>query len=188
MGADIVIGVHLTTGPVAPDNLNSFFQVATGSSDVMINANELRGMEQADILITVNLAGYTTMDFSRVQKIIPKGYEAAAARSSLLQRLAVSDEEWKRILKDRESRVVNSVPTPKFVEVQGTSANLTKDIQAQLSPFIDKPIDTPNLEKELTRAILAGELAEGARVTARDGGEGIVLDVEPAREPLRLAA
>jgi ATP-dependent Clp protease ATP-binding subunit ClpC len=44
------------------------------------------------------------------------------------------------------------------------------------------------LEKELTRAILAGELTEGARVTARDGGEGIVLDVEPAHEPLRVAA
>jgi ATP-dependent Clp protease ATP-binding subunit ClpC len=45
------------------------------------------------------------------------------------------------------------------------------------------------LEKELTRAILAGELPDGAEVTARDGGDdGIVLDVAPAVAPLALAA
>jgi ATP-dependent Clp protease ATP-binding subunit ClpC len=45
------------------------------------------------------------------------------------------------------------------------------------------------LEKELTRAILAGELPEGARVRATDGGDGtIAIAVEPAAEPLRLAA
>jgi ATP-dependent Clp protease ATP-binding subunit ClpC len=35
------------------------------------------------------------------------------------------------------------------------------------------------LERELTRAILDGTLAEGTRVTARDGDEGIALDVAP---------
>jgi ATP-dependent Clp protease ATP-binding subunit ClpC len=38
------------------------------------------------------------------------------------------------------------------------------------------------LEKELTRAILAGELPDGARVTATLGGEGVALRVEQ-REP-----
>jgi ATP-dependent Clp protease ATP-binding subunit ClpC len=47
------------------------------------------------------------------------------------------------------------------------------------------------LEKELTRAILAGEIAEGQTVRARDGEDGaIVLEVEsqPELEPAPLAA
>ena len=41
------------------------------------------------------------------------------------------------------------------------------------------------LEKELTRAILAGAIADGGRVTASAGEEGaIVLDVEPVLEPV----
>jgi len=45
------------------------------------------------------------------------------------------------------------------------------------------------LEKELTRAILAGELPDGCRVQAHDGeGDAIALAVEPQRAPLALAA
>ncbi|MBV9497782.1 MAG: patatin-like phospholipase family protein [Acidobacteriaceae bacterium] len=156
MGADIVIGVHLTTGPVAPKNMSSMFQVAAGSTDVMIDANELRGMEKADILITVNLAGYTTLDFSRVQEIIPKGYSAARERAGILQRLSVSDEEWKQYLAQRESRVVNAVPAPQFVEVKGTSTNLAEDIQEQMSSFVNEPINTEHIQKKLLQQVGLG--------------------------------
>jgi NTE family protein len=156
MGADVVIGVHLSTGPVAPENMSSMFQVAGGSSDVMIDANELRGMERADILITVNLAGYTTLDFSRVREIIPKGYAAAQDRSRVLENLAVDEQEWNRYLAARASRLVNNTPTPSFVEVKGTSRNLARDIEQQMSPFVNKPINTPLLEKKLTQQIGLG--------------------------------
>ncbi len=151
MGADIVIGVHLTTGPVAPQNMTSMLQIAGGSTNVMIDANELRGMEQADILITVNLAGYTTLDFSRVQDIIPKGYSAAQERSTVLQRLSVSDEEWKQYLARRESRLVNTVPAPQFVIVKGTGTKLANDIEQQMSSFVNEPINTEGIQRKLTQ-------------------------------------
>jgi len=45
------------------------------------------------------------------------------------------------------------------------------------------------LEKEITRAILAGELADGQRVRAAEAaGGGIALEVVPARPQLALAA
>jgi ATP-dependent Clp protease ATP-binding subunit ClpC len=45
------------------------------------------------------------------------------------------------------------------------------------------------LEKELTRAILAGELPDGARVRAVDAGGGAIrLELQPERAPLALAA
>ena len=123
----------------------------------MIDANELRGMERADILITVNLPGFTTLDFSRVQQIIPKGYEAANERSGVLQRLRLSDDEWKQYVAQRESRLVKTTPTPQFVEVKGTSTDVARDIQKELSPFVNKPIDTPSWKTNLhDRSALAG--------------------------------
>jgi ATP-dependent Clp protease ATP-binding subunit ClpC len=44
------------------------------------------------------------------------------------------------------------------------------------------------LEKELTRALLDGRLADGAKVVARAGGDGIALEVEPAAARAPAAA
>ncbi len=158
MGADVVIGVHLSTGPVAPQNMSSLLQVAGGSSDVMIDANELRGMERADILITVNLPGFSTLDFSRVREIIPKGYTAAGEHSTVLERLAMNEEDWKQYLAARESRVVNTTPTPAFVEVKGTSPNLAKDIEQQMAAAVNEPVDVQDLQEKLTQQIGRGRL------------------------------
>ncbi len=179
MGADIVVGVHLTTGPVSPTNVRSMFQVASGSTDAMINANEIRGMEQADLLITVNLAGYTTLDFSRVQQIIPKGYEAAQSKSKVLEPFTLSDEEWHRYIAQRESRRLKEVPKPQFVKVDGTTPELSKDIEKDLAPFIGKPINTSLLEKHITRAMGIGLFDSlSYSSTNRDGQQGLLITAE----------
>ena len=179
MGADVVIGVHLTTGPVSPANVRSMFQVAGASSDVMIDANELRGMEQADVLITVDLTGYTTLDFSRTQEIIPKGFEAAEGKSKVLTKFVVSDDEWKNYLAQRDSRKVNTVPIPQFVKVEGTDPNLAKDLEEDLSSFEGKPIDTPLLERHITRAVGLGRFNSlNYSLTKENGQSGLLLTAE----------
>src|SRR5262249_53572902 len=128
MGADIVIGVHLSVGPVNPKTLRSALGVARGASDVMIDANVYRGIELADILITIDVAGFDTLDFGRVAQIIPKGYEAAQAKASILSRLSLNPADWDTHLARREQRRITSVPEPQFVEVTGTSADLARQI------------------------------------------------------------
>jgi NTE family protein len=179
MGADIVVGVHLTTGPIAPANVRSLFQVAGTSSDVMIDANELRGMEQADILLTVNLEGFTTLDFSRAPQIMPKGIQAAQQKEQVLSKLRVSDEDWTRYLAERNSRVIRSVPVPAFIEVAGTSPALAADIQDKFSSFADKPIDSEHLEKQLTEIVGLGRFnSVNYSLTNRDGQTGLLLNTE----------
>jgi NTE family protein len=179
MGADIVIGVHLTTGPVQPQNVKSMIQVAGASNDVMIDANELRGMERADLLITVNMAGYTTLDFSRVEEIIPKGHEAAQARANVLMPFSLSDEEWKRYVADRDARRVRTEAVPQFVEVAGVKGDLANEIEQDLSGFKGEKIDTARLEAKITRMVGRGRFTSlSYGLTTRDGQPGLLINAE----------
>ncbi len=179
MGADVVIGVHLSTGPVAPQNMTSLFQIAGGSSDVMIDANELRGMERADILITINLPGYSTLDFSRVAEITPKGYAAAQERTNVLKGLALNDQDWQHFQALRASRLVKVTPAPTFVEVKGTSRRLADDIRAQVSPVVNGAIDPSSVEDKLTQQVGLGRFNSlSYSLVNRDDKQGLLITAE----------
>jgi NTE family protein len=104
MGADIVIGVHLETAPVSPTEAFSSFAVFGRSISVMIAANELRSMEQADLLVTVPLQKYSAQDYSASEAIIKAGYDAAAAKAKVLSTFSVSEGEWQAYLANRKAR------------------------------------------------------------------------------------
>ena len=74
----------------------------------------------------------------------------------------------------------------------GESGRVTPDLVARLAAdgfdeqFGARPLHRHvrrTLEKELTRAILAGELPDGAQVTATLGDEGVALRVAEQPEP-----
>jgi NTE family protein len=179
MGADIVIGVHLSTGTVTPQNLTSMFQVAGGSMDVMIDANVLHGMELADIVLTINVQGFSTLGFERSREIIPKGYEAAQAKANVLKAFSLSDEDWSQYLAQRDSRRITTVPVPQFVEVKGTSPQLASGIQERLSSFADKPIDTSALQKGITREMGIGLFNSlSYSLTDQQGENGLLITAD----------
>src|SRR5580698_5065914 len=82
MGADIVIGIHLETAPLDPKTDLSSFGVLGQSISVMSAVNVLHSMEQADLLVTVPLQKYTTLDYNKADAIIKLGYDAAASKAS----------------------------------------------------------------------------------------------------------
>ena len=69
MGADVVIGIHLETAALIRNPLSSF-GVLGRSISVIIAANELRSMEQADLLVTVPLQKYSSTDYGQADAII----------------------------------------------------------------------------------------------------------------------
>ena len=54
-------------------------------------------MEMADILVTIDLAGYTATSYSAGDAIADKGYAGAEKKSALLARLALSPCGWNPI-------------------------------------------------------------------------------------------
>jgi NTE family protein len=148
MGADLTLAIHLDEAPLAPDsNLNSF-SVLGRSIAVMISANELRSMQKADILVSVPLQKYGSLDFNKADEIIKAGYDAADAKAKVLLTLAVDDATWSAYLTERQARR-RTAPIPAFVAVAGVNGDLSQRVQEQFDGVAGKPIDFDQLSQDI---------------------------------------
>jgi len=178
MGADIVIAVHLKTPPLDPKTSLSSVGVLERSASVSIAINELRSMEKADILLTADVQRFDTTDYKLFDKIEAEGYKAAQAKSTLLTRLQVDEEEWQRIVATRKGRR-RPVPVPEFVEVTGAKGDVLKGLQHQLSDLAGEPIDPRELDEKMMKVTGLGRFARaGYRDVVRDGQHGLAVETE----------
>ena len=160
MGADVVIAVHLQTRSLDAKEPLSSFGVMAEAVSVVIAANELRSMEKADIVISVDAHHYTSSDYDRVKKLIELGYEAAAQKSSVLKALALDDNGWQQYVASREARKPSTVPIPQFVGVTGVEPALAKEIRRSLSDeLVGRPVDAKKIERDLTYVLGTGRYA-----------------------------
>jgi NTE family protein len=81
LGADITLSIYLQTAPIKPSVALSAVGVLGRGVSVMIAANELKSIQQTDVLVTVPLGDYTTMDFDKGDVLIQKGYDAAQSKA-----------------------------------------------------------------------------------------------------------
>ena len=178
MGADLVIGIHLETQPISPTAPLSSFAVLGQSISVMIAANELRSMEQADLLVTVPLQKYNALDYSAAEAIIKAGYDAAASKAKVLSVYSVSETEWQQYLADRKARR-RTTPVPEFVQVVGTDPVLADSIQKRLSANAGKPVDTAELDAQMLRLQGQGRFANvGYSMVEKEGAQGLQVQTE----------
>jgi NTE family protein len=178
MGADIVIGIHLETAPISPTASLSSFAVLGQSISVMIAANELRSMEQADLLVTVPLQKYTALDYSAADAIIKAGYDAAASKEKVLVAFSVSEAEWQQYLANRTARQ-KVTPVPEFVQVAGTGPELADSIEKKLSADVGKPVDTVKLDQQMMILSGQGRFANvGYSMIENKGSQGLQIQTE----------
>jgi len=178
MGADVVIAVHLETPPVKPEEIQSLFSVLGRSIDVVIRENELRGLSAADLIVSVNLREFSSIDYPKAEAIINKGAAAAQAKQQILSPYSLDDAAWTDYLHAREARRQSIVPVPEFVKVEGTDANTAKHMEEFLASLKGKPIENAKLDKLLTRLTGFGKFDwVGYQIAERDGQSGLVITV-----------
>jgi NTE family protein len=182
MGADVVLGVHLEAAPMDPKTDLPSFGVLGQSISVMIAANELRSLEKADLLVTVPVQKFTTMDYDKADAIIKAGYDAAASKASVLQAFSVSQAEWDQYIAARNARR-KTAPTPTFVQVTGASSpEMQKDMEKQLSPLVGKPVDTAKVDQSMMTIVGQGRFATSTYSMVEKGGQQ-GLDVQVEQKP-----
>jgi NTE family protein len=178
MGAEIVIAVHLETAPPQGKDIQSAFTVLDQSLHVMLEDNELRSLAQADAVVSVPLAEFHTVDYSKSAQIIKLGYEAADSRARLLEAFALSDADWQDHQQVREARKRSEIPTPQFIEVAGTNAHEATDVTRYVKRFQGKPLNPEKLDEVLTRLTGVGRYASaGYQLIQKDGQTGLLIQV-----------
>jgi len=174
MGAQVTLAVHLQVKEMSPDEHLSSVGVLGRSVSVMIAANELRSMEKADLLLTVPLADFTALDYDKADALIKRGYEAAAAKATMLSTLSVDDATWNAYVQQRNARRLTTLPAPQFVEVVGAPPPIVEKVQKQLSVELGKPLDIPVLDQQLMRLTGIGRYSNaGYRMIEKDGQTGL---------------
>jgi NTE family protein len=179
MGADIVIAVHLETQPPEAKNIQSLVNVLEQSVRAVISANEVRGLAQADAIVTVPLGHFVMRDFTKNIPIMQAGYNAAKGKSKLLASFALDDAAWNEYVGERDSRRQTTTAVPQFIEVQGTGAQAREDIRLYLKNFIGKPLSADKLDRALTQLTGGGRYDTlNYRILDRDGKQGLLIVVK----------
>ena len=158
MGADLTIAVHLETAKVDPRATMSSFGVLGRSISVVIAANELRSMEKADMLISVPLEKFGSMQYNRADELIKLGYAAAESKAALLKTLSVDEPTWQAYLAQRAERLLKA-PAPEFLEVAGTKKTLADAIAKNLQNNIGKPVEPAAFQQQLLDLIGEGRFS-----------------------------
>lgn len=178
MGADIVIAVHLETPSVEGKDIQSIFGVLDQSVRVVVETNELRGMEQADAVVSVHLAEISTTDYTKSKEIMERGYEAANERSRLLEAFALDNAGWEEHIRARQARKRHESLVPQFIQVEGADEHVATDVARYLKSFQGQPLDPQKLDEVLTRLTGVGRYdSAGYRLTQRNGQTGLLVQV-----------
>ena len=179
MGADVVLAVHLEAAPLDPEKPLSSFAVLSRSISVVIAANELRSMEQADLMVSVPLQNYSSSDYNRSDAIIKAGYDAAAAKAAVLTRFSVDEDTWNQYLTERNARR-KPAPIPRFVEVEDTNPQMARGIEHDMSNVVGKPIDTAKLTQDIIALSGTGRfLSITYAMVERDEQPGLRIQTTP---------
>jgi NTE family protein len=179
MGADIVIAVHLETQPMNAKDIQSLLTVLEQSVRAVISESEVRGLANADAVVSVPLGHFLMRDFTKNGLIMQAGYEAAKGKSKLLAAFALHDATWNEYLRERDSRKQTSTAVPQFIDVQGTSAPAQEDIRRYLKNFLGKPLNADSLDPALTRLTGSGRYDTlDYRIVERGGKQGLLIIVK----------
>lgn len=181
MGAGIVLGVHLEIAPLKPDATLNSFQVMGESIAAVIAANEREAMNDADIVLSVPLQKFSSMDYEKADLLIKAGYDAAAANAEKLSNLSVDEATWKEYLVSREARR-RPAATPQFVQVTGIDPRVAHPLAQQMSDLAKRPVDSAKLEQAILELDGTGPYSRlNYSMVQQDGKPG--LEIEAQEKP-----
>jgi NTE family protein len=150
LGPDIVIAVDVSNKPRERGKLNSLLDNASLAIDVMMRSDTQESLKSADLVIAPDLGDLGSTSYRESDALADLGYEAAKAMAGELRQYSVSEEEWKQLLAERRSRARSAHITPEFVEIVGVRPELKPRVEEALLKHLNRPIDTKQLERDLT--------------------------------------
>ena len=159
MGATRVIAVNVGTPLQARAALSSLVGVTAQMITILTEQNvrrSLGSLHADDLLITPNLDGLSSGDFSRTSELIASGEKAAEALLPELRRLAVTPTAYAAW---REARHQGNGPAPMLgaVKFEGSELTHPEQLQNQLQSRPGQPFDEKRAERDARLLASSGD-------------------------------
>jgi NTE family protein len=148
MGAQITLAVHLEVKPLNVNEPLSAFGVLGESISTVVAVTEMRGIEQADLVISVPLQKFKSTDYNKAAAIIKAGYDAAQSKAAMLSTLSVDEATWEEYLARRNGRR-RTTPVPQFVTVEGADKRSAAAIETAFADVVGKPVNSADVQSKL---------------------------------------
>ncbi len=181
MGATKVVAVNVGDLSDLKTVDSSLFALAGATLDAMMRANTKVGIREADIIITVPLKDYGSLDWRRSADLIAEGYKAAESMRDSLLPLAVSEAEYTQWQAARRARRRSTLPVPAFARVEGFSSSDERYLTDLLARHIGVAFSVEDFQTDL--AVLAGldryEAINWRIVTNAAGENGLLVNARP---------
>ena len=158
MDADAVIAVELRLPPGDRAELETITGVLGRAVSVMITQNEHRSLLLAKAKVSVDMAGFSVSDYSRVKELVQLGYKTAASQSDSLLPYAIQDPaEWQQYLEARAARKRRPQEKIEAVVVTGSDSDTNGRLQDKLSKALRGPLDLSKVDNQLTHLAGTGQ-------------------------------
>ncbi|NOX64373.1 MAG: BamA/TamA family outer membrane protein [Chlorobi bacterium] len=165
MGADIIIGLNLTTGEKKKKDLDNLLSILDRTTDIPMGAKLEENIEMSDIYISQDLKGFGTSDFAadKIQQIIGRGKKAGQNNKEVLialkKELEKYDEyrEWVKRGKEEEYEKIkltkehfkSSPPNIRSYVIQGNKKFTNDFIRQHLGLHVGDTYDYKKLSKRI---------------------------------------
>ena len=152
MGADIVIAVDVASSSEIPKEApRSITEILGRLIDLPLLRNTQDSRKLADLVITPDLIGFSTGDFSKGLEIIPKGEQAARAAAEALSRWSVSPEEYAAWQKAHRIPVPEKPPVVDTIVVDPIPGFDTRRITRVIATKAGLPFNEQVLQDDMRR-------------------------------------
>jgi NTE family protein len=160
LGVDLLIVVDVSYPPQSRDKLQSVAAITNQMIAIMMRQNtaaQKRLMSARDIAIDPPLADYSSFDFSRVERAITIGEEAAREVAPRLAALSMTPEQFAAWTAQRGS-VRADPPVIQLVEVTAESARYREPLEKSFESFVGEPVDAEALSERITNLYGRGNI------------------------------
>ncbi len=158
MGPDVMIAVDLHSGSADATRLKSLIDILGRTQAIAIYDNERRSLALADIVLAPELADVSQLDFSNVDVLFERGYQAAEKKKAILSKLSVSEAQWQHYLDWRTARLRSGTLEADKTQISGVQNEKTLSLERRLQPFVGVDLNAARLAQlETSLTAITGE-------------------------------
>ncbi|MGC8120032.1 patatin-like phospholipase family protein [Marinobacter sp. VGCF2001] len=179
MGAEVVIAVDITDSLLATEDVRGAFSVVGQLTTLMTRRNtdfQLGLLTGQDILIQPDLQGHTSSDFYDAPVLFELGATGARDHAVDLNRLSVSDTEWRKYRNRLRTGHGPLAPIAR-IELRKGHRLASDFLRERISQPEGEPLDVQRLEADLKRIYGLGYY-ESVSWSLQPSDEGPVLIIQ----------